>query len=225
MATSLVSTGVQFPDSTIQTTALPAPGTNGNVLTSNGSAWTSSAPAGGGFSNLAVFTSSGTWTVPSGVTKCKVTVTGGGGGGYTTGGNAGGTAIKIVSLSGGSATITIGAGGVGTTGGTSSFVYSATTVSATGGGGGGYETPSTTIGAGSGGDININGGIAQGYCYPSGGAGGIGGASYWGGGGGGSRYGSTPWVTGQAYGSGGGSYGYNGGVSGDGKAGIIVIEY
>lgn len=47
MPTSLVSTGVQFPDSSIQTTAataLPSPGTSGNVLTSNGSAWTSAAP-------------------------------------------------------------------------------------------------------------------------------------------------------------------------------------
>lgn len=46
MATSLVSTGVQFPDSTTQTTALPAPSTAGNVLTSNGTNWTS-ATAGG----------------------------------------------------------------------------------------------------------------------------------------------------------------------------------
>lgn len=48
MPTSLVSTGVQFPDSTTQTTALPAPGSNGNVLTSNGTTWTSAAPSGSG---------------------------------------------------------------------------------------------------------------------------------------------------------------------------------
>lgn len=48
MPTSLVSTGVQFPDSTTQTTALPAPGSAGNVLTSTGSAWSSSAPGGTG---------------------------------------------------------------------------------------------------------------------------------------------------------------------------------
>ena len=52
-----------------------APGTNGNVLTSNGTTWTSAAAAAGGFSNFVVFTSSGTWSVPAGVTKCKVTVT------------------------------------------------------------------------------------------------------------------------------------------------------
>jgi len=56
VATTLTNTGVQFPDATIQTTAA----------------------GGGGFSNLTVFTSSGTWTVPAGITKCKVTVVGGG---------------------------------------------------------------------------------------------------------------------------------------------------
>ena len=45
-----------------------APGTTGNVLTSNGTTWASTAPAGGGFSSMTVFTASGTWTIPSGVT-------------------------------------------------------------------------------------------------------------------------------------------------------------
>lgn len=48
MPTSLISTGVQFPDNSIQTVALPAPGSNGNVLTSNGTTWTSTAPSGAG---------------------------------------------------------------------------------------------------------------------------------------------------------------------------------
>jgi hypothetical protein len=48
MPTSLVSTGVQFPDNSIQTVALPAPSTAGNVLTSNGTTWTSAAAGGGG---------------------------------------------------------------------------------------------------------------------------------------------------------------------------------
>ena len=59
MPTSLVSTGVQFPDSTTQTTALPAPSTSGNVLTSNGTAWASSTPA-AGFSTSADNTFTGT---------------------------------------------------------------------------------------------------------------------------------------------------------------------
>jgi hypothetical protein len=47
----------------------------------------------GGFSNMQVFTSSGTFTVPTGITKVKVTVVGGGGGGqgFSVGGGAGGT--------------------------------------------------------------------------------------------------------------------------------------
>ena len=38
--------GIEFPDGTDQATALPAPGTSGNVLTSNGTSWTSSVAAG-----------------------------------------------------------------------------------------------------------------------------------------------------------------------------------
>jgi len=63
MPTSLVSTGVQFPDSTTQTTALPAPGTNGNVLTSNGTTWTSAAAPGGDFVLVSNITGSGVDTV------------------------------------------------------------------------------------------------------------------------------------------------------------------
>lgn len=199
-------------------------GSSGQVLSVSGGVPAWATPA-GGFSNIAVFTSSGTWSVPSGVTKCKVTVTGAGGSSGATGGNAGGTAIKILSLSGGSATITVGAGAINNPGGASSFVYSATTVSATGGGVGGYTTPSSTFGNGSGGDINIKGGGGQGYGAGTNDPGGNGGASYWGGGGSGARFGSAPYNAGQAYGSGGGGYGYDGGTSAAGQDGVIVIEY
>ena len=37
--------GITFPDSTLQTSGVPAPGTAGNVLTSNGTIWTSAAAA------------------------------------------------------------------------------------------------------------------------------------------------------------------------------------
>jgi len=37
--------GATFPDSTTQATGVPAPSTSGNVLTSNGTAWTSATPA------------------------------------------------------------------------------------------------------------------------------------------------------------------------------------
>jgi len=39
------TTGVTYPDGTTQAYGMPAPGTSGNVLTSNGTAWTSAAGA------------------------------------------------------------------------------------------------------------------------------------------------------------------------------------
>jgi hypothetical protein len=58
-----------------------APSTSGNVLTSNGSAWTSAASAGPAQQTEQVFTSSGTWTKPSGCKTVIVHVIGGGGAG------------------------------------------------------------------------------------------------------------------------------------------------
>jgi len=131
--------------------------------------------AAGGFSNMQVFTSSGTFTVPAGVTKVKVTVVGGGGGGAGdgfnaspiagAGGGAGGHAIKIISglTSGQTVTVTIGAGGAGGTqnasnGNTSSFgAY----CSATGGAGATGTAVSGVGGSGAGGDINGIGGGGQ----------------------------------------------------------------
>ena len=97
------------------------------------------------------------WTVPPGITTCRVRVWGGGGAGYSIGsisGGGGGFALETVTVTpGDTVTVTLGTGGTGGntpgTGGTSSFgAY----VSATGG----RNTP-TTGGAGSGGDINMNG--------------------------------------------------------------------
>lgn len=113
--------------------------------------------------SMAVFTSSGVWTVPSGVTKAKVTVIGGGGGGgaYSFGcptgnfggiGGYGGSGFSIITnLSyGQQITCTVGAGGytqpftapnyfAGGAGGSSSF-GSYLTATGGGGGGGGYPT-------------------------------------------------------------------------------------
>ena len=58
-----------------------APGTSGNVLTSNGSAWASQAIAAGGDYVVQFYTSPATWTKPASVKAVKVTVVGGGGGG------------------------------------------------------------------------------------------------------------------------------------------------
>lgn len=87
-----------------------APGASGNILTSNGTTWTSSAPSGGGAFQTQLFTTPGTWTKPASATQVRVTVVAGGGGGSNGSGNS----------------------GTPTSGGSSSF---GTLVSATGGGG------------------------------------------------------------------------------------------
>ena len=82
-------------------------GTSGQFLKTLGTganpAW---ADAGGGLQSIQAFTSSGTYTKPSGINRLKVIVTGGGGGGgepgnhkgYNArgGGGSGGTAIKVI---------------------------------------------------------------------------------------------------------------------------------
>lgn len=150
-----------------------APGSSGNVLTSNGTAWTSATPAAGGFSNAQFFTASGTFTIPAGITKVKVTVVGGGGGGGGngpgSGGGAGGVAIKYITglTPGGTVSVTVGNGGAGgatagqsgATGGTSSFgAY----CSATGGSGGASSAAAPGAGGtGSSGDLNLQGGYGM----------------------------------------------------------------
>lgn len=98
---------------------LVAPGASGNVLTSNGTTWTSAAASGGQF-QTEIFTAPGTWTKPSSCTQVRVTVIGGGGGGGINNAQSGGS------------------------GGTSSF---GPAVSATGGGGGSYGNPSGSTGS------------------------------------------------------------------------------
>jgi len=58
-----------------------APGTSGNVLRSTGTTWASSAIGEYDGANFQLFTASGTFTVPVGITTIKVTVRAGGGGG------------------------------------------------------------------------------------------------------------------------------------------------
>jgi hypothetical protein len=227
-ATTLAANNVLLGNGTSALQAV-APGTTGNLLTSNGTTWTSAAAPASGFGNVVVFTSSGTWSVPAGVTKCKVTVTGAGGGtngrsGGSASGAAGGTAIKVLSLSGGSASITIGAGGtIGSDGGSSTFVYSAITV--TGNGGAGTTAATLLGGSASGGDINNPGGDGQGTIDTSA-SNASGGASFWGGGGvGGSSFNGLfgQGKNGRAYGSGAG--GCQLGLIAAGAPGIVVIEF
>lgn len=112
-------------------TGLTAPGANGNVLTSNGSAWVSQPlpTITGRLLNVQVFTSSGTYTRTSGATQAVVIARGGGGGGSgyfvcgcgtiaSSGGNGGTTSFgSYVSAGGGSGVNGVG-GGAGGTGGT-----------------------------------------------------------------------------------------------------------
>jgi hypothetical protein len=65
------STGVTYPDGVLQSSGTPAPGTAGNVLTSNGTIWTSAAP-GGGFDSGTVMLFAQT-TAPTGWTKNTTT--------------------------------------------------------------------------------------------------------------------------------------------------------
>jgi len=222
----------------ISAVQLVAPSTSGNVLTSNGTTWSSARTV---VPTIQAFTSTGTFTIPASVTKVKVTVVGGGGGGRSTtgntgagGGGAGGAAIEVISglTPGGTVTVTVGAGGAANTdGGTSSFgAY----LSATGG----SAAPNVSSnywaggagGTGSGGDINFTGGAGQGgpgIQTISGGVSGNGGASIFGGAG----LGIIPTVssTGGAGGAntGGGGAGGSGNPStgGAGGSGIVIVEY
>jgi hypothetical protein len=159
--------GVGYGDGT--ELAFTTAGTSGQVLQSNGASAPSWVAAGGGFSNFTVLTSGTSYTVPSGVTKIKVTATGGGGsGGATSGSTAGGgggsgaTAIKIFTVVAGSSyTYAIGAGGAPTgSGGNTTFTVGATTITGGGGssGGGGGNFGGGAGGTATSGDINIGGG-------------------------------------------------------------------
>ena len=142
--------------SIVATSPLPSQtGNSGKYLSTDGSAatWQSIVA---GLRGANVFTSSGNWTCPAGVTKVLATVVGGGGGGRGSSstvqgqtGGAGGYGIGIVTVTPGTVyTVTVGGGGnggavnaVGIAGGTSTF----STISATGGAAG--TTLSTTIAA------------------------------------------------------------------------------
>lgn len=212
-------------------TGLTSPGTSGNVLTSNGTAWVSSAVVNG--IQAQTFTSNGTFTIPAGITALKATVVGGGGGGgsnggnFTSGGGAGGTGIAYLTglTPGSTIAVTVGTGGAADTAGTFSRIASGTqsitTVTANGGGAGGgnVNQPGGAGGTSTGGTINIGGG---GGGASDNGAG-LGGNSIFGGGG---RNSWTPGAspgTGNAPGAGGGgAWNTSGGA---GANGIVIFEY
>jgi hypothetical protein len=118
MAITVSGTAITFPDATSQTTAFSV----------------TYAGAGG-----QVFTSSGTFTIPTGVSKVKVSVVGGGGGAANNPGCCPFTS-----------------GSAGNTSSVASGTQTISTVSATGGAGG-VAGSTNAGGTGSGGDINIRG--------------------------------------------------------------------
>lgn len=114
-----------------------------------------------GTGQVKIFASTGTFTVPIGISRCRARVWGAGGGAA---GSGGGFAMKEIDL-GSTATVavTVGAGTTGY-GGTSSFgAY----ISATGG----EQLAGSTVGVGIGGDVNYSGGLVGTNC--GGGAAGI----------------------------------------------------
>lgn len=188
--------------------------------------------------NSQSFTSSGTFTIPAGVTAIKATVVGAGGSGGVGGTNAfgggggggGGTAIKyFTGLTPGN-TLTVTAGSSNSI---SSGTEIITTVSASSGGSavGSSQIIGGSGGIGSNGTINIqgsagtNGSSIGNSVIGSSAVGGVGGSSTHGGGGrgGSSAGGSSGGSAGGNYGGGGGGSG--GGSAGNGAPGIVIFEW
>jgi len=180
-----------------------------------------------GLASVQIFTSSGTWTKPSGIRLAMVEVQGAGAGGnnaqasssHATSGSAGGYVRKLIDVSSiSTATITIGAKGTGSAtrtgndGGDSVWSDGTNTLTASGGNGAdGSSLIGTAGGTATGGDLNIQGG--NGACAAVGA-----GCSFFGDGG--KEY--LRDATG--YGA-GGAYQYNG-TGGNGTDGIVIVtEY
>ena len=98
----------------------------GNISTPTGTITASSFSGNGsaltgittGFSNIVYFTSSQSWTIPTGITKIKVTVIGGGAGGSAAGAGAGGSGAtssfgSLLSCTGGAANGSCGTAKIG----------------------------------------------------------------------------------------------------------------
>jgi hypothetical protein len=200
---------------------LVAPSTSGNVLTSNGTTWTSAAPV-GGLTGVDIYYSSTSVTYPSN-TKIKVTVVGGGGGcSGTSSGGSGGVAVGFVTVSG-LITITVGGGGAGSVNGTAGEASSfGSFASATGGGGGinGGSSGADGVGTVSSGTSIISG-ISRSLAESRG-------VPYIGGGGTkNTNSGPVAWTATSAWRAGAGAsvFQFGGVGQNGGSGGVIIVEY
>ena len=212
----------------------------GSGITVSGATGAVTVNASAGGINSQVFTSSGTFTIPSGVTKIKMTIVGGGGNGRGSsdwangGGGGGGAAIKyLTGLTPGN-TLTVTVGAAAGTSSVASGTQSITTVSATGGSTPTAATTAGVGGVGSNGDLNLKGagggsGMVSIDISPCGSVyamSGNGGSSILGGGAA-NRSDAGAGSAGGNYGGGGsGSNGLGGSAAGGaGAAGVVLIEW
>jgi len=238
MASKIIVDQLEKTGGTLTALTLPSVNaTTGQYMQNDGSgglSWVAAPADVSGFTSVQTFTGSGIYTVPTGITKQLVYVTGGGGGGGlttgaygATGGGGAGTVIKFLQLAATSTvTVAIGlAGGQQTIGNDSTFTTatgtSFTALTGPAGQAGAQNAANVAPTLPTGGDMNLAGGAG-------GGAGNMGGTSFWGGGGR-CAYGavsvSSPGV---AFGSGGGcgssNTSYHAGSAG--KDGVVfIMEY
>jgi len=196
-----------------------------------------------------VFTSSGTFTIPSGITTSTTfnwTIVGAGASGCAGnntdgggGGGAGGAAKRLVSgyTAGNTITVTVGSGGTGiagtngNTGGSSSISSGTQTISTVTASGGGTGTFSQGAGGAggttSGGDADSVSGGSGGSGFSSGDSGSTGGGTIFGSGGvGGYVAGGGSGYPGTTYGSGGGGGDRSAAFAGgNGANGIVIVEW
>jgi hypothetical protein len=234
-ATTLTANNVVLGNGT-SAVQFVAPGSNGNVLTSNGTTWTSvAAAAGGGNYVRNQYVSPATWTKPAGLKAVKVTVVGAGGSGGPRGGalqgvggggGGGGASIYYAQAPAIPGPVAVTAGG-----GTNSFGGFASATAGSAASDGGPLAAGAAGGSGSGGASNMGGGAGSfGFQVGSSAAtiGGSGGPSILGGGGGGAvNVGNGN--AGRNYGGGGGGAADNDNGAtfysgGSGAPGIVIVE-